>query len=261
MSVILDKIMKLTKQLYPKGRAFKIPEDGWYYRLHKGLAASEERVYNEALGVLDSILPDNDNFTTQNASDWERRLGLIDGTGVPLADRKAAIRRKMNHPGNIKPRQNWMFTQYQLQLAGFDVWIHENRFSDGMGGFVAIDPAAALPPVGYGEYGEYEYGDVEYGDVFSYYANLFTFAQYGEIEYGDVEYGGWLYNNVVANFIPENLDANFNVGGSHRATFFIGGQVFGTFANVPAARKEEFRQLILKLKEVQTVAYLLINYI
>lgn len=260
MSLIVDKILKLTKQLYPKGRAFKIPENGWYYRLHKGLAQSEARVYQEALGVLDSILPDNDNFTAQDATDWERRLGLINGTGVSLADRKAAIRRKMNHPGNVKPRENWMFLESQLQLAGFNVWVHENRFSNGMGGFEAIDPSMALPANGYGEYGDVEYGDVEFGDVFSYYENLFTFAEYGEFEYGEMEYGGWIYNNVVANYIHESLDANFNVGGSHRATFFIGGQIFGFIADVPENRKDEFRQLILKLKEVQTVGYLLINY-
>jgi hypothetical protein len=261
MSLIVDKILKLTKQLYPKGRAFKIPEGGWYYRLHKGLAQSEARVYSEALGVLDSILPDNDNFTTQNATDWERRLGLINGDGVPLADRKAAIRRKMNHPGNVKPRENWMFLESQLQLAGFRVWVHENRFSDGAGGFVALEPAAVLPAVDYGEHGEYELGEIEHGDVFSYYENLFTFAQHGEFEHGEMEHGGWVYNNVVANYIPESLDAMFNVGPSHRATFFICAQTFGTFAEVDLIRKNEFRQLILKLKEVNTVAYLLVDYV
>jgi hypothetical protein len=261
MSLIVDKILALTKQLYPKGRAFKIPENGWYYRLHKGLAQSEARVYSEALGVLDSILPDNNNFTAQNATDWERRLGLINGDGVPLADRKSAIRRKMNHPGNVKPRENWMFLEAQLQLAGFNVWVHENRFSDGMGGFVALEPAAVLPAVDYGEHGEFEHGEIEHGDVFSYYQNLFTFAEHGEFEHGEMEHGGWVYNNVVANYIPESLDAMFNVGPSHRATFFIGGQTFGTFADVDELRKDEFRQLILKLKEVNTVAYLLVNYV
>jgi uncharacterized protein YmfQ (DUF2313 family) len=261
MSLIVDKILKLTKQLYPKGRAFKIPENGWYYRLHKGLAQSEARVYNEALGVLDSILPDNDNFTAQDATDWERRLGLINGTGVSLADRKAAIRRKMNHPGNVKPRENWMFLESQLQLAGFRVWVHENRFSDGMGGFQALDPIDALPAVDYGEHGEYEHGEIEHGDAFSYYQNLFTFAEHGEFEHGEMEHDGWIYNNVVANYIPESLDAMFNVGPSHRATFFICAEPFGVFAEVPASRKDEFRQLILKLKEVNTVAYLLVNYI
>ena len=106
----------------------------------------------------------------------------------------------------------------------------------------------------------FEHGEIEHGDVFSYYQNLFTFAEHGEFEHGELEHGGWAYNNLVANYIPENRDANFNVGPSHRATFFICGQTFGTFANVPAARKDEFRQLVLKLKEVNTVAYLLITY-
>ena len=63
------------------------------------------------------------------------------------------------------------------------------------------------------------------------------------------------------NFIEEAKDATFNEGGSLVATFYIGGEIFGTLADVPTERKNEFRQLILQLKEVNTIAYLLINYI
>jgi hypothetical protein len=256
---MLYKLIKLTKQLYPKGRAFKLPENGWFYRLHKGLAESESRLYNDALSVLDSILPDNPNFTEQNATDWERRLGLINGTGLPLQDRKDAIRRKMNHPGNVMPRENWMFLEAQLQLAGFDVWIHENRVLVNTT-IQAVPPVFVVPQVGYGNHGEFNHGENEHGDNFSYYAQFLTYANHGEFNHGEMEHGGYLWNQQVVNFIPEILDANFNPGLSYRATFFVGGEIFGTFADVPTARKNEFRQLILKLKEVNTVAYLLINY-
>jgi uncharacterized protein YmfQ (DUF2313 family) len=260
MGVILDKIIRLTKQLYPKGRAFKIFENSWFYRLHKGLAASEERVYNEAVGVLNSILPDNPNFTAQNATDWERRLGLINGTGVDLEDRKAAIRRKMNHPGNVKPRENWRFLESQLQLAGFNVWVHENR-SIVNGVEEATDPLFILPSVDYGEHNEFEHGEFEHGDVFSYYSHLISLVEHGEFEHGEIEHGGWIYNNQVVNFIDENLDSNFNNGGSYRCSFFVSGEIIGTFAEVDLARRDEFRQLILRLKEVNTIGYLIINYI
>lgn len=258
---LVGKILKLTKQLYPTGRAFKLPEGGWYYRLHKGLAQSEARAYAAVTGVLDGILPDNPNFTADDASAWERRLGLIDGTGVPLEDRKAAIRRKMNHPGPIAARGNWRYVEAQLQLAGFNVWVHENRFSDGAGGWIPVSPDEALINVDYASHGEANHGEINHGSDLSYYSNLFELAIHGEINHGETTHGGAQYLNKVVNFIEEAPDAAFYEGNNLKATFYIGGQTFGTFADVDASRKNEFRQLILKLKQTQNVAYLLVNYV
>ena len=258
-NTLVEKIIGLTKQLYPTGRAFSIFKGGWYYRLHKGLAESEARAYNDALGILNSILPDNPFFTAENATEWERRLGLINGTGVDLEDRKLAIKRKMNYPGTMKPRENWMNLEHQLQASGFNVWVHENRFYKG-GQWVTIDPSEALPKVDYGEMGEFEMGEDEMGDNFSYYADLFKYSEMGEIEMGEGERGGWIYLNKVVNNIEQSEDELFNPTDKLVATFYICGEIFGTFAEVPEVRKDEFRQLILKLKEVNTVAFLIINY-
>jgi len=263
-ATIVGKLIKLTKQLYPTGRAFKIPEGGWYYRLHAGLAQSEARAYAAVTGVLDGILPDNPRFTADDASAWERRLGLIDGTGVSLEDRKAAIRRKMNHPGPIAARGNWMYVEAQLQLAGFQVWVHENRFSNGSGGFITVGPWDALANVGYGQHSDdTEHGDdLEHGDDTTYYSTLFDCAEHGDdMEHGEMEHGDCSYNQKVVNSLDAIIDAGFYVPTNNlKATFYIGGQVFGTFADVPASREIEFRQLILKLKQTQNVAFLLVNY-
>jgi hypothetical protein len=72
---------------------------------------------------------------------------------------------------------------------------------------------------------------------------------------------GIYYNNLIANRIDESLDVTFDIGSNLRATFFVGGETLGTFADVDIQRKEEFRQLILKLKPVQSIGFLLINYI
>src|SRR5690606_32537660 len=98
------------------------------------------RAYADALKIQDAQLPDNDGFTADDATDWERRLGMIYSPLVPLADRKLAILRKMNHPGTIKARQNWLYVEGQLRAAGFDVYVHENRFDDGMGGYDTKTP-------------------------------------------------------------------------------------------------------------------------
>lgn len=229
-------ILKLTKQLYPNGRAFKIPPGGILERLHQALAISEAQAFDDALGTLDSLLPDNSNFTADDATAWERRLGIPSGEGTTLADRKLAIKRKINHPGEQPCRQHYLFVEAQLRLAGFDVHVYENNFDDGMGGREARSPQEVI---GLGLSGAAEMAD--------------------EVEMGTVEMGG-LYTNVVANYIEDYKDALFNYGTHYKNTFFISGPTVDTFADVPEVRKTEFRELVLKLKPLHTVAILFINY-
>lgn len=238
MSSIGDKILALTRQLYPTGRAFKMAEGSDLEKLHIALGISEEQLYSDAIAILNSILPDTDNFTADDATDWERRLGIISNPLVPLTDRKLAILRKLNQPGIAPAKSNWRYLQEQLQAAGFDVYVYENIF----------DP--------------YPYGDPETKTPFELTgdSSFFIVNEYGMFQYGDVQYGG-SYQKIVANHINETRDWLFNISPNLRSTFFIGGNPLGTFANVDVNRKDEFRQLILTIKPVQTVAFLLINYV
>lgn len=237
-----DQIKKLIRQLLPTGRAWNVPEDGPHDKLITALSLSQARLAADVEGLLDSILPDNDNFTADDATRWEERLGLITNEAVSLADRKLAIRRKMNHPGKIPARQNYGYLQDQLQAAGFNVYVYENIFSDGMGGFVTMNPTDIIGPnnVGIAIHSD----DCEHGD---------------HIEHGDSTSGA-VYEDCVANYINELLDAWFDTGDNLRNTFFIAGPYIDQFADVPEERKEEFRQLILRLKPLQTVAFLFVNY-
>lgn len=237
MSVI-EKILKLTDQLYPSGRAFKLPKDSDFKKLHEAIGLSEERAYNDALAILDSILPDNDNFSLDDAADWERRLGLITNLSVSLANRKLAIERKMNHPGTIPARQHYLYLEGQLQAAGFNVFVFENKFPDGFGGIETRDPIT----VSGGGAG--------------------TPIQMGDHQLGDVQMGSGISSGLICvNYIDEAQDLLFDVGSNLRSTFFIGANPVGDFADVDQNRKDEFRQLILKIKPAQTVGYLFINYV
>lgn len=222
---VIDRIKKLTRQLLPTGRAFKMPKGGEFEKLMNALAESEERVYQDGLLLLDSVLPDNDNFDEDDAQAWEMRLGLITNSSVPLADRKSAIRRKMNHPGPVKPRQHWRFLQAQLQLAGFDVYVHEN--------LSRIDPLTLVS------------GSVQLGDA----------------QLGDSQLGGYVPDRI-ANSITSEGDIDFESGLTVNFSnlFIVGGSTVGTTASVDSDRETEFRQLVLKLKPVNQVALLLINY-
>tara|TARA_R110002051_G_scaffold100614_1_gene170971 strand:+ start:341 stop:1006 length:666 start_codon:yes stop_codon:yes gene_type:complete len=218
----IEKIKKLTRQLFPTGRAFNYPIDGNLDKLMSGLAESEKRAVDDAYSVLYSILPDNDFFTVDDATKWENRLGMINGTGNTLSDRKLAIIRKMNHPGDIPARQSWDYLQNSLQAAGFDVYVHENLTETPILGSV---------------------------------------IQCGQVQCGQYQCGSMPYLFKVVNSLEASVDKNFVCSTDYRSTFVIGGAVFGSSANVLASREVEFRQLILKIKPVQTAAFLYINYI
>lgn len=234
---ITSKIKSLSLQLFPTGRAFWNKIDSDKDKLLNALVASETRAYNDALLLFDSILPDNVNFSADDATLWEVRLGLIVNPLVQLEDRKDAIKRKMNHPGTISARQNWRYLQGQLQAAGFDVYVYENRFSDGLGGYTTKTPTVfSLLPY-----------------PLRYFMHS-PFVQHGQIQHGTTP------ANKVVNHIDESIDVYFNIGNNLRSTFFVGGPTEGSWATVDANRKDEFRQLILKIKPVQTVGFLLINF-
>jgi hypothetical protein len=252
MSSVEDKILVLSKQLYPTGRAFKMPAGGDFEALNKSLAKILAETYQDAVSTLNSILPDNDFFLEDDAINLERFFGLISNPLVSLSDRKKAIIRKMNAPGVNPAKGNYLYVQSQLRAAGFDVYVHEN--------IPTQDPGNVIIAVGYGMLGEYELGEVELGDTYSYYSALFDFIELGECELGEFELGEYFYKNKVVNHIDEQADILFSIG-DFTSCFFIGGQVKGTFATVDINRKTEFRQLILKLKQTQLVAILFINYI
>ncbi len=225
---------ELARQLKPKGRAFRFPKGG---NADGVLAVTSEAIQTcitSVYSILDTILPDNPNFSEADASIWEKRLGLLQGTD--LETRKKAIMRKLNSPGQCKGRLSLIYLQGQLQAAGFDVYVHENKFSDGMGGYVVNNP----------------------GD------GTGSYTQHGLGVHGVSTHGatGFPYNSIVANFDKKELEEPAIFTDSQlRATFFIGGQTFPNFASVPANREREFRKLILTLKGQHLIAYLLINYV
>lgn len=231
-----DIILQLTKSLYPTGRAWYMPEDGDFEKLHKALSITEAQAYDDAVSILDSLLPDTFRFTYEDATDWERRLGITTGEATSLEDRKSAIKQKMQAPGRNPAKSNYLFLQQQLRLAGFNVYVHENLVPAYPDTFTSVAPNSL------------------YGN-----ANLQK-VQHGQFQHGQVGHG-YFYNNKVANSIYQSVDNGFNLGGSFRCTFFIGGFNLGSYASVPASREIEFRKLILRLKPVQNIALLFINYI
>lgn len=230
------QILQLTKQLYPEGRAFRMPSGSDLEKLHVALSEYESNVLKDAISIFDSILPDNLSFNSTDADDWYVRLGLAASPNASIDDRKAAVNRKMAHPGKVRTRLNYLYLENQLQSAGFDLYIHENRFP--------------LYPTGYEWQNPYSiYGPTGWNPV-----------RHGQFRHGQTTHGSQ-YRDIAINSIDNSVDANFDFSKMMDQTFFVGGQTLGTFANVDVERKTELRQLILKIKPIQTIAYLFINYI
>lgn len=228
-------ILALSRQLYPTGRAFKMPSDGYLESLHKALGESENTALEAADNILNSIIPDNAFFTVEDARLWEQKLGLITNESISLEDRKKAIARKMSYPGRQKARQHYTYIQSQLNKAGFDVVVYENIFNDGSG-YYTKHPLLITGGTG--------------GETF----------EHGDFELGVSEYGSY-WSNFVANKIDEAKDLNYSIPDDLEGTFFIGGITLGAYASIDINRKQEFRQLILKVKPANTVAFLFINYV
>ncbi|MBX2906174.1 MAG: hypothetical protein KF744_09060 [Taibaiella sp.] len=255
MSYVGSKIRALMRQLMPNGRAFNIPAGGYFDKLEKSLSGTGsnlvgtgERTYNDVVSTLDSMLADNPNFTDGTADvnnndcrDWERRLGLTvygpTSADTPTTDqRKAMIRTKYNYPGTNRPRQAAEYLQEQLRNAGFDVYVYENIF---MPGAVTKTPEeilglSVMPAL----LGAFELGTTELGQT-------------------------WATNNIsiVQNHVDEEDDAYVGFFGDQwRGTFYIAGATITDFADVPAVRRNEFRQMILRLKPAHMTGIMFVVY-
>jgi hypothetical protein len=223
--------------VYPNGRAYAWKEQEG---LQEVIADVMGEVYVDVTGLLDHVLPDNDVFNEEDASIAEDWLGIVRGVGVSLADRKLAIRQKLNYPGDEVYRQHRLFVETQLRLAGFAVKVYENRFDTGGGVYISKSP----------------------GEILS---GVIGAAVLGEIELGEAELGAtWASDGVtiVANSLEEAKDDEWSFGGYYGNTFIVAGEAGITdFASVPAARKNEFRILIHSLKQVQAVGFLFVHYV
>lgn len=227
-----QNIINLTKQLYPTGRAWWLNINNFFYKLHEGLSLSENRAYQSAVNLLYKTLPDNDVFSEEDATNWERALGLIIDPALTLEERKIIIERQIQFPGDTLARQHYLYVQGELQKVGFNVYVIENRIPLGGGVYTIFNPVPAI-------YGEFNYGQATYGG-----AGIGSYTK-------------------IANYIDETKDDVFNFGTDDnlRASFFVGGSNLGDRANVDLSRKKEFRELLLKLKPAQTAGFLLIDYV
>ena len=224
----------LAVQLYPTGRAFAMLKYGIMDKLHSAFNVSFARLLNDARLTVDSTIPDNNNFDETDCTLWEYRFGMPTNPSLSVATRRLAIFRRMTRGRNIPARQHIAYLQYQIQLAGFDVYVYENGFIEG-GVLVHKRPDEIVALMT---------ENVQHG---------------GSTQHGiGTQHGGVNFEVIANSYEPNEL---YSVGDDNLwATFFLGGPTLGTVAEVPEIRQREFRELILKLKPGHLAAFTFISY-
>lgn len=232
---IVDIFSELASQLYPTGRAFYTLKNSIKEKVHLAINTSFIRLIEDAKLTLDSCFADNNNFLENDCALWEYRFGMRTNLDLDVTTRRQAIFRRMSRGRNIQARQHISYIEYQLQLAGFNVFLHENGFLEsGIIVFKRPQDILYLMPE-----------NVQHG---------------GSTQHGvGVQHGG-VSSDIIANSFKAN--EFFSVEDEYLwASFFIGGETLGTTAEIPENRLEEFRELVLKLKPAHLVAFTFINYV
>jgi hypothetical protein len=252
-----DDLFNLVTSLYPQGRAFDVKKDPFYSAVIRGVIKSYIRTVGDGNAIQVGLNPNDDDFTAEQATILEKRYGIIINKNRPLVDRKATLVARMTDPGLTLAKQHKNYIEYRLQQAGFNVFVHENRFLQPFPTSSAYSGAAYSGSSYSGNEG-YDYYAIDPGSVASTgkVRNYTKVEDDGEIS-GQVSASGASYSGSAWSTIErDNSDTQW-----WKSVFFIGGQTFPDSADVEATRIDEFRHLILTLKPVHSRADYIINFI
>lgn len=232
------QLLDLTDQLYPTGRAWRLFNGNVFESLHRAINESFFELRSNTAALLDSTIPDNENFDVKDCIYWEGKLGLISNQNLTLELRKQIILNKLIFPKNIKARQGLEYIQNEIEIYGFTgVKIYPNIFYDSNGDYYYMNPMQVS-------------------------GNIAAATQHGgATQHGNSTLHGDGNFEVIAN---EAGDENYSTGGKEFlwATFYIAGlNSIYEKGSIDSSRKREFRELILKLKPAHLVAFTFINYI
>lgn len=220
----------ITDNLYPTGRAFYAKKGGVFDNFKIAISNVFSKYLLAVDANYDSVYPDNENFTEEDADIWEYQLGITEISGLDLDIRKNNILLKLGYPNNVESRTSLSFIQSQLNNAGFDLFVHENTFP-------YINPS-----------------DIT---LSGFTQNLHGFPL---LHGSNTLHGGGNFQ-VIANSLESNEQHSFSDSSQLYATFFIGGSELGEFAEVDAIRERELREIIMKIKPLHTAAFIFINFI
>jgi hypothetical protein len=228
--------LRIFQHLLPTGEAWRITIDKALRRLFAGLAPAGD----DAKEFIDLVYLDRFPGTTRAIAEWERELGLNPAVTATEAARRQALAAEKAATGGQSPA----YIQGVLQTAGFDVYVHEWWEPPGGTPWVERDPRDYTDdPLG---------GTVQCGEDFAECGD--DDAQCDDFLVNDPHY---FANLNLTNQAPPPIPDD---PAKWRGFLYIGGELFGTSAEILPSRKAEFQRLIQKLKPAQNWIVTLVQY-
>ena len=205
---------------------FIIPTDGTY----NGRLLSIISIARKVLSIQDQRIPDNENFTSDDAENWERVFGIIPPAGSTLEDRKKVILSYWSIP-SYENRLTKDYLQEQLNIAGYDVQVVENRFYDPLSNTFKVLAD----------------NDSEFD------SNTFDSFVFDGTGYDPTE--------ILMNYIDPAKEDPINLNEFNANNVIFIGHPTEPRANIDISKKSQFRELILKYKPAHMACMIFVNYV
>lgn len=236
-------MLNLIRRLLPRSRAFRLALDSAIERFFRGWSWLPETVRAEADLVADDIRPER----TRRLEEFEAQFGLW-GSGTE-EDRRKANAAAWKATGGQSPR----YLQDVLQEAGFDVYVHEWWEPPDVAPRTPRDPRDYVGPVLEGRV--QAKADSDPAQVCARADNTPGQPQANAWLAGDPLY----FANLLGN--PTKPPPIPDDPSTWPYFVYVGGETFPEHAEVPAARREEFRELLLRLFPEDLWIVTLVNYV
>lgn len=224
--------MKIFSQLLPNARAWSLVAQ----KNLKTFFESLETSVGAFRTFFDLVWLDIFPATTRQIAAWEEQFGLLE-TGISDLERRERLAGAWVALGGQTPS----YIQETLQTAGFPVFVHEWWLSKSP--LIMVDPSyylrKDLSVVAWNaECGE---PNAECGQSWMQCGDFYTIP-------------GYAIQNGVPIALPSFPDTLWPY------FLYIGGQVFGTQATIPADRQTEFQTLCEKIAPTHVWLGLLVTY-
>jgi len=247
------------QHLLPDATAWRVTTNKTLRRFLQGLAQAPA----DARDFIDAIYQDLSPDTTRELATWERHFGLTAATTE--ATRRLQLAGAWSAQGGQSPR----YLQDVVQAAGFNVWLHE-WWQPGTTPRVARNPRDYTddPRIGTVQCAEMDLAfcctspDAPLPDPMP--AGIEVADLYPQCNRWLTNEVGYLVNLNLTREAPPPVPDDTGVAvADQRWPYFLYwcGQVFGMKAQVPAARREEFERLLLKLCPTQQWLVTYVDYV
>lgn len=268
--------LRIIKHLLPNARAWRITIDKKLRQFFEGLSSSGDDIKALFDGVWLDVFPQ----TTRELDTWEKQFGLRD-TGITEQQRRDRLDATWKALGGQDPR----YIQDTLQANGFDVYVHEwwepgtepgpgvkqcvtprnplmwlRREFTGVSLLVECGEALAQCGEAFAESGNSvnPRGYPLVNKVFITVPDEVTLcgevaAQCGEVNALCGNY--FQFRDILREYIVPNDPTKWPY------FLYIGGETFGTLAQVDPKRRDEFEALCLKICPTQQWLGILVEYV